>query len=240
MKIGVALSGCDIGAVATYGVLQELEDQGFQIGMISCSGLPSVTALLYAYGYDEKYYKKAATRFLRSRDNLDKAVADFADDLPTRQMRQTVPFAASAMDITSGKICAFTDNYTLDSGSLISYPLEDIYDALSATISPAGGLVSYQYGSHRLCDFSASYGAPVYPLKMLGFEKIISVAFVPEETRTPYEALVKKQIAATHHQADVHITIVGSGQGRTLPEIWEPAKQRIHNCIEEICVKIAF
>lgn len=246
MKIGVALSGCDIGAVGAYGVLLELINQGFEIDMISVSGLPSVTALPFAYGMEEKAVHGLAESFFRNlkEADMDTAVAELAAQLPMGKLRrssgQTIPFALSAVDISDGKIHTFTDLYTVSSDRLVTHSLEDAYDALSATVSPADGLGSYRFHGCRLCDFSIWYGCPVHPLNMAGVEKIISVAFVPETPETPYEALVKHRLAACADLADIQVTVETEG-GLLEPDRYiEIATEKMESCINEICMKMVF
>lgn len=240
VKIGVAFSGCDIGGLGAYTVLRELEDQGLEVGMISTCGLPSVTSLLYAAGWSEQACREQTENFLRiARDiDLDMAVAGFAAEAPLRRLGARIPFVLSAAGVSDGRICAFTGNYRAATDRLQTYPLRDVYDALSATISPVEGLASYEYDGRRLCDFSVWYGAPVYPLKMAGLDRILSVAFLPRNPRTPYEAMVKQRITASAHLADLHIPVEPDGEDYAA--YIEAAEEAIRCRIGEICMKVLF
>lgn len=242
LRIGVALSGCDIGAVVAYTVLRELERQGFEIGMISTCGMPSATALLYAYGCEQDQYKKMTARFLTNlaESDIDMALAEFSAALPLDKLRQEIPIAISAVNVPDGKIYTFTLDYTVAVDRLITFPLENSYDSLSATISPAEGLASYLHEGFRLCDFSVWYGCPIYPLSMAGPERIVSIAFVPSNPKTPYEVLMKQKIAHTAHFADVHIPILFDGISGDLSRYIEIATLQVRSCIEDACMKILF
>lgn len=240
MKIGVALSGCEIGGVAAFAALRELEEQGMEIGMVSACGVPAVTALLFALGYEEDACCKLAGEFLQNARScdMDLAVAELSVQvLPARRKAQ-VPLVISSVDVADGRICAFSSERLPNSRRLNAFPLEDAYDALSATISPVDGLATYPFADCSLCDFSVWYGCPVYPLKMAAVEKIISLAFLPEEPRTPYEALVKHRITGSASLADAHL--VYSGEHADLEGCRAAAAQQTRTQMDALLARLLF
>lgn len=241
VRIGVALSGCDIGGVAAYDVLRELQRQGFGVGMISTCGMPSVTALLFAAGYGEEDGDRHTEKFLRTAReiDIDMAVAEFSAEVPLDRDGDKTPAVVSSVNVADGNICAFTGECEKKGERLRAYPLCDAYDALSATISPVEGLASYQYDGSQLCDFSVWYGVPVYPLKLAAVDRVLSVAFLPCAPRTPYEALVKQKIEASAHLADVHIPIAFAGP-LTAGEYAARAIGQVREHAEEIFNRLLF
>lgn len=241
MKIGVALSGCDIGGVGAYGALRELEAQGFEIGMISACGIPAIPAMLYAYGYGPQSFERAAGEFLKTNQesDMDMAVAELAAKLSLRQTGGLVPLAVNTVNISDGKICAFSGSDLLRTSGLCTFPLEDAYDALSATISPADGLTSYEYQGCKLCDFCVWYGQPVQPLRLAGLEKILSLTFVPRSPGTPYQGMVKQKISATANLCDLHIPIELEGPA-TLEQYIKIATTETKSCIKDALPHILF
>lgn len=241
MKIGVALSGCDIGGIGAYAALFELERQGLGIGMITACGIPAVTALPYAYGCGPEECRVLAEAFLedRAKTDLDMAVAELSAKLKPGQMRRRIPLAVGAVNVPDGRAVLFADGKSRFGGCLDILPLEDAYDALSAAISPAGGLASYPYGGFRLCDFSVWYGCPVHPLRLAGIERTVSIAFLPRLPDTPCEVMAKQKIRASAGLADVHITVEPE-EGARLERYIELAAGQIRARIKEIYARVLF
>ena len=233
VKIGVALSGCDLGGVSAYRVLEKLCEHGFELAMISTCCTPSLTALPYAYGC--KKCEKLARRFLRDckTSDLDSAITALSADFAVRGKKKSVPLAVNSVNVLDGKIITFTNDYRFETDRLSTFALRDTYDALSASISLVDGLSSYRYKDARLCDFSIWYGCPVYPLRMAGLACVVSVAFLPEKPRTLYEALGTRMIEATAPAADVHIKIVFPPD-LTLEQYVDIATEEIEKCMDEI------
>lgn len=241
MRIGVALSGCDIGGVSAWAALRELELQGFDIGMVSASCMPATTALLYANGYTEEAMKKLSENFLRDaqESDIDFAIANLSAGFREGEEKR-VPLCINAVDVSDSGIVAFTEDYALCGENLKTFSGAEPYDMLSATVSPMDGLGSYTYKGRRLCDFCCWYGSPVHQLKLAGMEKIISVAFLPEKPKTPYEVLSKRMITELECHADIHILIEFGDNAQSFEEYAEIATSSIKNCMKEIALKTLF
>lgn len=243
MKIGVALSGCDIGGVSAWAVLSELESQGFDIGMISASCVPATTALLYANGYTETVMKKLSELFLKDarESDIDFAIANLSAKFrKSNEAKKSTPLCINAVDVSDGEIVAFSEDHSLCGENLRIFPAAEPYDMLSATVSLVDGLGSYLYEGRRLCDFCCWYGCPVHQLRLAGMEKIISVAFVPEKPKTPYEALSKRMISGVKCSADIHIVIEFEDKELSFDEYAKIAAQSIKNHMNEIALKTLF
>lgn len=239
MKIGVALSGCDIGGISAHSVLEELAVQGLEIAMISSCCIPSVPALLYAYGCDE--IDKHARQFLHDMQalHMDTAIGNLSADFPLGHPRGRVPLAINAVNVSDGKIITFTNDYAFHTDRLTTFQMDSAYNSLSSTISLEVGPGCYSYNGCSLCDFCVWYGCPVYPLKMAGLERIISIAFLPQLPCTPYEVLVGHMLEATAGAADLHIPI-DFPKAAELPEYIEIATRKVKSRIDEILSKILF
>lgn len=241
MKIGVALSGCDIGGVSAWAALKELESQGFEIGMISASCVPAAAALLYVNGYAEDAMKKLSEDFLTDarESDIDLAIANLSARFRESNERR-IPLCINAVDVSDGEIVAFTEDFTLCGQNLKTFSGTEPYDMLSATVSLMDGLGCYLYEGRRLCDFCCWYGCPVHQLRLAGMEKIISAAFLPEKPKTPYEALSKRLITGFECPADIHITVEFEDKGQSFDEYAEIATRSIKSCIEDISLKTLF
>lgn len=213
MKIGVALSGCDIGGVGAHHVLDSIRGHGLDIAMISCCCLPAVTALAYAYGYTQASADKLAARFLQDarEHDLDMAVGNIAASLTLRKERKRAGIVLNAADLTGGGALLFTDDLELDAANLRTIPLDDAYDALSATVSGVRGLCSYKLGGHALCNYSAQYGNPVAPLRMLGY-KVLCVSFLPRTPGIAYEAVLKRAVLSSAGLCDLFVPVEFDGE----------------------------
>lgn len=241
MKIGVALSGCDIGGVCAWSALRALEEQGLDIGMISACCIPAVTSLLYARGCEEKVMQKYSSVFLSDarESDVDYAIANLSANCRAGRGRQ-IPLAVNAVNVSDGRIITFTDDYSIKGGNIRTFGIEDPYDALSATISLMDGLGSYRYKDCRLCDFCCWYGCPVHPLKLAGLQKTVSISFLPALPKTPYEVLVKQMITVNSSSADIHIPIEFSGSGLSFEQYEEITTGKIKSCADKILLKTLF
>jgi len=241
VKIGVALSGCDIGGVCAFRVLEELEAQGLEIGMISCCAVPTTTSLFFARGCPSDTLRRLAGNFLSDARALDMdwALANLSVSLLAQERRRAIPAAVNAVNIPDSKIVTFTDDFALDTGGVRTFSLIDAYDAFSATMGEVAGMDDYQYEGFRLCDFSVRYGNPTYPLKMQGFQGILSVSFLPATPRTPYELMIGRMIAGTQSLSDMHIPLCFE-QGLELEEYSKIAVHTIQSCMPEIYERLLF
>ncbi|MDR2933656.1 MAG: hypothetical protein LBV27_11200, partial [Oscillospiraceae bacterium] len=207
MKIGVALSGCDAGGLSAYTVLEYLEDRGYDIEMVSASCVPVAAAMMYTCGFDAQRAQKSTAAFFNKfhTSDTDSVIDAISQNFTRDELKNNKKAAVNAVNVTDGRIITFTNAFSLDTQKIRSYPLDDAYDALSATISPMDGLGSYRYKDTKLCDFSVWYGCPLFPLKMSGIEKIVSIAFLPAVPDTPYEVLVKQVTESNAQTADAHV-----------------------------------
>lgn len=243
MKIGVALSGCDLGGVSAWKALSELAAQGFDIGMISASCMPATTALLYANGCAEAVMTKLSEDFLSDarESDIDFAIANLSARFREgKKEEKRAPLCINAVDVSDGEIVVFTGDCSLCGGNLKTFSDAEPYDMLSATVSLVDGLGSYLYEGRKLCDFCCWYGCPVHQLRLAGMEKIISVAFLPAKPKTPYEALSKRMISGLGSPADIHIQIEFEDKAQEFEEYAEIATSAIKNCMNEIALKTLF
>lgn len=243
MKIGVALSGCGIGGVGAWDVLCQLNRQGFDIAAVSASGLPAIGAILYSLGFSEKKSHHILGKFIGDckRYDLDTAIEKLVEKIhPHLTLR--LPLSINSVNVADGKICAFASGGELHTSKLDIFPLEiaELYDVLSATISPADGMGCYSYKSLKLCDFSTLYGVPVYPLYMAGVSRVVSVAFVPVEPQSMYESTVRQKLVDDPSCADISITVESGVDEQKMADLTTAATEKVRDCIEDIYIKVLF
>jgi hypothetical protein len=210
MKVGVALSGCDLGGICAHRVLEEIERQGYEIVMVSACSIPAAAALFWSVGLTPEKADSMAKRFLKdvAQSDLDTALAAMAETLTKEHPRQGRPVCVAACNLTDGRMVVFTDTFSLNSDTFSALPLQDPYDMLSATVSGTAGLGSYVLGDYRLCDYSARYGCPVAPLRLCGLSRVLSIAFLPAVPSGAYEAALLQSLGRTCSAADLHLPIL--------------------------------
>ena len=208
MKIGVALSGCDIGGISGYRLLCLLEDMGLDLHMISVSGTPSIAALLYKSGWSEKVCHAYLDDFLQNRRiaELDTAIDAFSEKLSDRGWKPFQGLVINAVHIADGSAAAFTNDMVYRAGNLRTFPLNVPYHALSATIGAVDGLGNYPYQGCKLCDYAIQHGCPFYPLRLASCDMILSFSFLPQIPQSPYDISLKNRIEHTCHAADFHFS----------------------------------
>lgn len=213
VKIGVALSGGDIGGVCAYAALKKIEQAGLSIGMLSACGTPSVAAMLYAYGYPEEEAALLTETFLTqcAEGDLAFAIAELSAHLAARKRAKRIPLTVNSVDVLDGHIYAFTEELTLQTGQFTTILSALPEEVLGAAITPMDGLP----GGGGRCDFSVWYGCPLAPLRLAGMDRTISLAFHPEKPATPYLALLGQRLRASGQQADIHMDIVLPAQYRS-------------------------
>jgi len=240
LKIGVALSGCDVGGICAWKILNELESYGFEIGMVSACCVPAMAALLYTSECGEAEMEALSDKFLKDagESDLDFAVMNFSSAF-RRGGGKRIPAAISAVNIADGGVITFTDDYSLEAGNIKTVKMCDTYDMISATVSFMGGLSSYRYDGGRLCDYSCWYGCPVHPLKLAGLTKILSLAYLPKTPETPYEKLVKQMVRSGGNSADIHI-ITEFEKNLMLGEYCEIALSRLGASADKIILNTLF
>jgi hypothetical protein len=241
MKIGVALSGSHPGGVSAYHVLRVLEEKGFDIEMVSCCSTPAVTALLHGSGEEDRADKIMAAFVEKTRlENLDSAIAVAAELLPASLLKNNRKIAVSAVHVADGTVVTFTNRYALASQKIHTLPLENAYDILSATVSPMNGLSCYRQGGLCLCDYAVWYGSPLYPLRMNGISRIVSIAFLPEVPQTPYEVLVKQHIESSAKAAEIHIPVEFPAYLTSPGEMSDYALAQVENCLNDIARQMLY
>lgn len=244
MKIGVALSGCDMGGVGAHYLLDRLAAEGVAVDALSLCSVPALTGLLWAAGYDAGAAGKKAKQLLydAATDDIDAAIARFCDTLHMGRDRDALrlPTAVSAVNVADGKSVVFTNSFLADAQNLTAFPLDDAYDACSATVSLMDGLASYHYRDCRLCDYTVWHGAPYQALRLMGAEKILSFSFEPRHPRTPYEVLVRQMLRRSASAADLHIPIEFAGHPQALEEYHAACDMALDGAIRKILWKTLF
>lgn len=241
VKTGVALSGCDLGGICAWAVLDELTAQGFYIEMVSASCIPAAAALLYANNYTSESMRKHSENFLNDarESDIDFAVANLASGFHESGGKRT-RLCVNAVDVSDGEIVVFTDDYAFSGENLKTFAGAEPFDIISATVSLVDGLGCYRYRGRRLCDFCCWYGAPVHQLRLAGMERIISVSFLPRKSKTPYEASARRVIMNAASLADIHIPIDFGDEASGLDEYVKIATDKIKSSMNEIAAKILF
>jgi len=210
MKVGVALSGCDMGGICAHRVLEEIERQGYEIAMVSACSIPAAAALFWSARLAPEKADGMAKRFLydAARTYLDTALATLADTLAREKPKQRRPICVAACNLPDGRMVVFTDSFSLSSDTFSALPLQDPYDMLSATVSGTAGLGSYAFGEYRLCDYSARYGCPIAPLRLCGLSRVMSISFLPQIPAGAYEASLLQSLGRACSAADLHLPII--------------------------------
>lgn len=198
MKTGVALSGCDIGGVAAFAVLEGLERMGIRPTMVSACSIAAISSWLYCSGFPEKSNERLINRFLSQyrRKGIDGALLQFSKSLTGRNYPIRAQFTINCVSLSDQKIVTFTNDFSVTASNLETRRFDDPYFPLSATVNANSPFSSTVFERDGLCDYCASFGAPVYPLLMCGMEKIISISFLPKSPKTAYELLVRQAIQA--------------------------------------------
>jgi hypothetical protein len=241
MKIGVALSGCHPGGASAYRVLCGLEEKGFDIEMVSCCCTPAVTALLHGSGEEERADKIMRTFAEKTRlENLDSAIAAAAALLPASLLTKNRKTAVNAVHVADGTVVTFTNGFSLASQKIHTLPLEDAYAILSATVSPLDGQGCYRQGDLCLCDYAVWYGSPLYPLRMNGISRIVSIAFLPQIPQKPYEVLVKQHIESSARAAEIHIPIEFPAEISSPDEMTDYAAAQVESCLNDIAWQMLY
>lgn len=231
-----------MAGIAAYTALQRLTKEGLFIEMVSVCGVATATAMLYACGCTDPLYHQTATEFLEhlQATDIDTAIAKFAHHLPLSRWKRKIPLIVNSVNVSDGTICAFCDRSAASTSRLQAVPLNDCYDVLSATIGPMDGLASYPYAGYALCDFSVWYGAPVYAPKMMGIDRMISIAFVPKSPQTPYEVLVKQRIAASISLSDASVMVELEKGDRDLAQYIQAVNDTLSESMQELYAKLLF
>lgn len=245
MKIGVALSGCDIGGVCAAGVLHWLQKEGIRINMISASGTASPATLLFCCGFGIRQRDVLLKEFLEEYRgiDLDSAIASLSARLSPEMLGQVAGLVIASTNLPDGKVAAFTNDFTFETETLVTIPLLEPYDALSASIGAVDGLGYYPYQGFTLCDYSVRYGCPIFPLHLAGCDKVLSFSFLPQIPGTAYEVLIHRRIQETGADADLHMALPlpsTSELPQDFAEYQQGAISVLENCRNDLLRAIAF
>lgn len=243
VKIGVALSGCDIGGVSAHYILRRLRDAGVQIDMISVSGTPSAAALLFATGQDPPANEATLAQFLleRRRSGFNAAVSVFSARLTPQRLRCLRGLVVCALNILDGKAVAFTNDFAYQTDTLRTFPLTECYDALGAALGAVDSPDDRAYCGCKLCDGCVRHGCPFYPLHMCGCDRILSFAFLPAIPANGYDVSIIEAVRRTGAGADVHVEIPFAGaENESLADYHKIAASKLESCMNRIYRAIAF
>lgn len=175
LKIGLALSGGAAQGLAHIGVIKALEEAGIQIDYISGSSMGALIGAAYASGIPIDTLEKIAVNtdwktvakllipgFSTSGLVDGKRVKEFLGSIysDTRIEDCPIPFAATAADISTGKL------YTINRGSLL--------EAVRASISIPVVCTPVKYQDILLVDGGLVDPVPIV-VKEMGADYIIAV-----------------------------------------------------------------
>lgn len=212
MKIGLACSGSGPGARYAHILAEELNRLSLGPAMISCTSLPSAPMLLWSRGVPI-HEIGSRTNALFQEKEPEQALSCFCTGLPCIWR---CDFALNSVDIQTGTVVTWADGLHSQAGNLKVKPLKGVEKkALSAAMKPWYGKGTEKLGKLRLCDFSARYGCPLFPLKLAGMERILSVVFTGQ--KDPAGAACESLSALTGKYADLQYIVSPS-------KIQEPEK----------------
>ncbi|MCI8755609.1 MAG: hypothetical protein HFG18_03340 [Oscillospiraceae bacterium] len=202
MKIGLACSGCGPGAQYAYILAEELTYLSLGPEMISCNSLPAAPMLLWSRGLPTDEIKKRTDRLFQEKES-NQALSCFCTGLPCIQR---CALALNSVDLQTGTVVTWADGLHSKAGNLKVKPLRGAEKkALSAAMKPWYGKGTEKLGKFQLCDFSARYGCPLFPLKMAGMERILSVVFTGQ--KDPAGAACESLSALTGKHADLQYVL---------------------------------
>lgn len=205
MNVGVVFSGYHLGGTSAYFILKYLRDKGFNIEAVSASSLSAVSAFLYACGVGEeraRYYLEDFIDLYSQNEKrqavkeLDKKLGNLAKD--------TDGIIISCASFGEKKTIAFTSLFDVNSDNLTSYPIKDAYTPLLGAVSEEEPC---SFAGYNLIDYTLYHGIPIYPLKIKGIDKVISISFLAKEPKNDIEVLINNKINDTASYASIHIPI---------------------------------
>lgn len=204
MKIGVAVSGSGAGAGAAYCLADELRGQGAEIAMLSACSLAAVSLLLWSRGLESAETDELMTLFTSAQTPAC-ALAEF-ERMGIFRGKPRCELAVSSVDVTTGVSVIYCDRLRSDAHNLLALPLSgNERAALASTVSPYGASEPFPTSGMRLCDFSARYGCPFFPLKMAGMERLLAVSF--SGASEPAQVAAESLSALTGKNADLHYAL---------------------------------
>lgn len=202
MKIGLACSGSGPGARYAYIVAEELNILSLSPAMISCTSLSAAPMLLWNCGLPVNEIEARMNALFQKKESAQ-ALSCFCTGLPCIRR---CDFALNSVDLQTGTVVAWADGLHSKAGNLKVKPLKGSEKkALSASMKPWYGKGTEPLGKFQLCDFSARYGCPLFPLKMAGMERILSVVFTGQTD--PVGAACESLSALTGKYADLQYVL---------------------------------
>ena len=203
MKIGVAFSGSGACAAAAHQLAALLQQRSIEITMLSATSLAAVPSLLWSRGVPL--------------EEIDKQMHLFCSVSPQTGLRQlekaglldrpaVCDFAVNCVDVSTGVTVIYSDSLHSNAWNLKVLPLVgNERAALLAALCPWGDAEPVALEGMRLCDFSACYGSPLFPLKMAGMERLMAVSF--PGGGTPAQTAANSLVCLTGKNADFYCEV---------------------------------
>ena len=115
-------------------------------------------------------------------------------------------FAVNCVDVSTGVTVIYSDSLHSNAWNLKVLPLTgNEQAALLAALCPWGDAEPVALEGMRLCDFSACYGSPLFPLKMAGMERLMTVSF--PGGGTPTQTAANSLVRLTGKNADFYCEV---------------------------------
>ena len=183
MKLGLALSGGGIRAIAHAGVLKALEDNNIKVDVIGGTSAGGIIAALYAMGYSPYYIYVLFKRYARniSGKRMEKMFNQIADYKGINKVKDIkMPIAIPTVDISNTNKYIFTNNIPKENTS--NY-IDDISigKAIRATSCFPGVFNPVKYKNHMFLDGGVLDNVPVEEVRKQGATKVIAVNFAADE-----------------------------------------------------------
>lgn len=179
MKIGLVLGAGGARGLAHIGALRAIEEAGHEPVAVAGASMGAFIGAMAAAGHDAARIERAVTDHKRftvpspgRRGGLlghDRILDAFRKDLPEQIDALNLPFAAIAVDISSGEVVV------IDSGPL--------RPALAASIALPGLLDPVKRGDRHLVDGGVVNALPVDVVRNMTEAPVVAVDVTPDRTR---------------------------------------------------------
>lgn len=207
MKLGIALSGGGIRAIAHAGVLKALEENGIQIDIIGGCSCGSIIATMYAMGYEPHYiymlfkkyakdiaklnskpfvsglknyfFKKKKMTGLKDGEEIEKLCNKLAINKEIYEIKDiAMPLVIPTVDITESKEYVFTNRIPKNVPDISQYITNvSTGKAVRASSSFPAVFSPCSIGKHAFMDGGVLDNIPVNEVKKQGADKVIAVKF---------------------------------------------------------------
>ena len=207
MKLGIALSGGGIRAIAHAGVLKALEENGIQIDIIGGCSCGSIIATMYAMGYEPHYiymlfkkyakdiaklnskpfvsglknyfFKKKKMTGLKDGEEIEKLCNKLAINKGIYEIKDiAMPLVIPTVDITESKEYVFTNRIPKNVPDISQYITNvSTGKAVRASSSFPAVFSPCSIGKHAFMDGGVLDNIPVNEVKKQGADKVIAVKF---------------------------------------------------------------